>query len=75
MARGEVPVRLEAHLAERRLEAGLTQQELADQVGVNRTTLSNWETGYSAPRLWDAVRVALWLGLLVEDIWEVAADG
>ena len=33
-----------------RVNAGLTQQELADYLIVDRTTVHNWETGKSVPR-------------------------
>ena len=32
-------------LKELRKTAGLTQPQLADQIGVKRTALTNWETG------------------------------
>lgn len=33
-----------------RLEFGLTQQNLADKIGVTRMTMVYWETGRSFPR-------------------------
>ena len=42
------PKKLEG-LAPRRKAAGLTQQELADQLGIERATISMWETGASWP--------------------------
>lgn len=33
-----------------RVNAGLTQQEMADFLVVNRATVHNWETGKSVPR-------------------------
>lgn len=32
-------------LAAARVSAGLTQQELADKIGVSRTSIIKWETG------------------------------
>lgn len=32
-----------------RADAGLTQQRLADALGVDRTTLARWETGATRP--------------------------
>lgn len=37
-------------LKEKRLEKGLTQQELADFVGVSAVAISKWELGLSKPR-------------------------
>lgn len=31
--------------------AGLTQQQLADELGVHRNAVSNWERGLDTPRL------------------------
>lgn len=33
-----------------RLIAGLTQEELADSLGVSRTTVCKWESGHGLPR-------------------------
>lgn len=38
------------HIARYRNERALTQQELADQVGVSRRTLARWEAGTSKPQ-------------------------
>jgi DNA-binding XRE family transcriptional regulator len=45
------------HIRERRVAARLTQQELAEDVGVAAPTLSTWETGKLIPS--DAHKVAL----------------
>jgi transcriptional regulator with XRE-family HTH domain len=39
---GKVPV---SKVAELRRQAGLTQRQLADEVGVTESTISNWEQG------------------------------
>lgn len=38
------------NLAELRIAAGLTQNQLAAAMGVNRTAISKWETGKALPR-------------------------
>lgn len=48
--------RLAAVLTRARLTAGLTQQQLADAVGVHRMTVHRWER---AQRLPDAYQLAL----------------
>lgn len=39
------------NLKQIRKQKGLTQTELADMLGTNKTTISNYETGYSSPSL------------------------
>lgn len=38
-------------LQELRLIVGLTQQEVADELGISRTTISHWESGVQSPSL------------------------
>ena len=50
-----------SRLKDIRLELGLTQQGLADKIGVTRITMVYWETGRSFPRrvLLDELATAL----------------
>lgn len=41
-----------------RKEKGYTQGKLAELMKYQKSTISNWETGYSIPRLQDAFKVA-----------------
>jgi DNA-binding XRE family transcriptional regulator len=42
---------LESPLMHLRTLKGLTQQDLAEELGVSRTTVMNWETGRAVPSL------------------------
>ena len=53
-----------------RKQAKLSQQTLADQIGVFRNTISNWETGYSQISLENAKKVAEYFGVTIEDLLE-----
>lgn len=55
-----------------RTERGLTQEQLAVMVGVNRSTITQWETGWSQPRMAAAQRLADALGVKVSEIIEDA---
>ncbi|EKS18350.1 helix-turn-helix transcriptional regulator [Streptococcus sp. F0441] len=49
-----------------RKKARLSQQALADQIGVFRNTISNWETGYSQISLENAKNVAEYFGVTID---------
>jgi putative transcriptional regulator len=53
----------------RRKELGLTQQQLADAVGVSRQTVLSLETGDYAPSVYLALSVARTLDTTVEALW------
>jgi XRE family transcriptional regulator len=53
-------------IKELRKQARLSQQTLADQIGVFRNTISNWETGYSQISLENAKKVAEYFGVTIE---------
>ena len=44
-------IRIGEFIQELRKEKGLTQEQLAEKVGVARRTVSRWETGYNMPDL------------------------
>ncbi|MFM1994464.1 MAG: hypothetical protein RL537_1153 [Actinomycetota bacterium] len=52
-----------------RLQAGLSRQELADQVGVHYQTIGYIERGEYSPSLVLALRIASVLGASVEEIF------
>lgn len=45
-------------LIEARKAKGLTQEQLAELLNYKKSTISNWENGYSTPRLSDAFKTA-----------------
>lgn len=53
-------------IRELRKESRLSQQALADQIGVFRNTISNWETGYSQISLENAKNVAEYFGVSID---------
>ncbi len=65
--------RFGANLVWFRRKAGLTQQQLADRVGINRTVLSKIERGHRLPRLHTILKLVAALGVrncdLVAWIW------
>ena len=57
-------------IADHRAKLGLTQQELADRVGISRVAVSNLEAGMSDP---GERTVALLAGLFKIEPWELVA--
>ena len=64
-----MPERLANRLKERRTEAGLTQAELAEQVGVTRKTVNTVENGVFTPSATLAIKLADALNVPVEQLF------
>lgn len=58
------------NLKELRINNGLTQQELADRVGVKRQTISNIECGINSPSIALSKKLAKVLGAEWTDFFE-----
>ena len=70
-----VEKRLSSLIAEKRKEKKLTQQELADAAGMNRTMLSHLEQGSYVPSLQQLNALCDVLGLTVKDLEEEKGHG
>ncbi len=55
-------------IRELREKAGLTQQQVAEKIGLHWTSISQWERGRNIPREASAARLAKALGVEVQDI-------
>lgn len=62
---------LENTVYERRFEAGVTQEELAQKVGVSRQTIIAIEKGNYTPSVALALRIAKFFKVCVEDIFSI----
>lgn len=63
------------HIRELRAGREMTQQELADQVGVTRQTVIAMEQDKYSPSLETAFRVALALGVTLEQCFRYESNG
>ena len=54
-----------------RAQAGLSQQELADELGVSRQTISSLETGRYNPSIFLAHNIARFFGMTIEEALKV----
>ena len=50
------------HLRKRRLDLGLLQKEVADKLGAEETTIYNWETNRTSPRVRFIPKIIAFLG-------------
>lgn len=55
-------------LKEKRKEANLTQQEIADKLHVNRVTYTNWEKGNREPNFKNLIELANLLETTTDDL-------
>ncbi len=67
-------MRLANHLKQHRARLDLTQQDLADRVGVRRQTILAIEKGHYVPSTLLAFLIARELGMSVDDLFELV-DG
>ncbi|MEN8006271.1 MAG: helix-turn-helix transcriptional regulator [Candidatus Krumholzibacteriota bacterium] len=62
---------IQSHVRRHRLRLDLTQQELADRVGVTRQTILSIEKGKYSPTVGLALGLARELGVSVEELFEL----
>lgn len=55
-------------LAARRKAAGYSQEQLAERLGVDRSTVTRWETGETQPQPWFRRRIAQALRISLDDL-------
>ena len=55
-------------LAAARVNAGLTQTEAAEKIGVSQITISNWETGKTSPKMSIVPTIAALYKIPVHDL-------
>lgn len=68
-ARKPTNVSVETKIRNRRLELGLSQQQVAEALGLNQTTICLWETGKTAPSNNNLIRLADILGCKPGDLF------
>lgn len=58
-----------------RKNAGLTQKEVADQIGVDQTAVSFWENGKTFPRASLLLKIAMLYGVTVDELLSDQNEG
>ena len=56
-------------IEEKRVRLGLTQRDLAEIIGVDRTTMGKWELGRTVPRVEKLLALTKILDCSIEDIY------
>ena len=56
-------------MEKKRIRLGLTQQQLAEIIGVDRTTIGKWELGKAVPRIKRILVLTKILDCSIEDIY------
>ena len=65
---------MQNRIAELRSSQGLTQQGLADEMGVSRQTISSLENGRYNPSIMLAHQIARYFGLAIEEVFIFEED-
>ncbi len=60
-------------IEEKRMRLGLTQKDLAEMIGVDRTTVGKWELGRSIPRVEKLLALSKILNCSIEDVYSCQA--
>lgn len=66
---------IRSHVRDHRLRVGLTQEELAQRIGVTRQTVLSIEKGNYTPSVALALRLAGVLGTKVEALFDLETGG
>lgn len=75
MRHKEIAVSVATNIRRLRLDAGLSQEELAKKLGVSRSTVTQWESGWSQPRMGMVQKVADVFGITASAVVAEAKDG
>ena len=62
------------NIADLRVSKNMTQQRLADELGVNRSTVAMWESNASYPRADLLPKIAQVLGCEIGDLFAVSTS-
>ena len=54
------------NLARFRYAAGMNQEQLAERIGVSRSTIAKWEAGKGTPKITNLIAVSRALGVTVD---------
>lgn len=61
-------------IARIRIERGMTQQELAEKIGVTYSNVSRWERGEVSPTIKSMLKIAAVLGCSLDDLVDAAPE-
>jgi transcriptional regulator with XRE-family HTH domain len=61
-------------LSQFRARAGKTQAQTAEALGVDPATIANWENARAEPRASHVMRLALFFGIQVVDLFQALTD-
>jgi len=67
-------VEIAQRLAELRRERGFSQESLAEQLGLSRQAVSNWERAESAPDMGNLIALADLYGVTLDELLRVSPE-
>ncbi|WP_347565168.1 helix-turn-helix transcriptional regulator [Pseudoflavonifractor sp. 60] len=70
MGKGGITMNLGNHLSLARRKKGLSQEAVAEKLGVSRQTISKWETDETLPDIRQSKRLAVLYGVTLDELIE-----
>lgn len=67
-------IKIGTHIKQLRTERGMTQEALAERIGVSFQSVSKWETGTTLPDISLLPEIALLFGISIDSLFELIAD-
>lgn len=61
-------------IEELRKKEKMTQEKLAEKIGVSRQTLANWESGITNPDIVSAKKIAVLFGVSLDDLVDMESE-
>ena len=61
--------KLQISLAAARVNAGMTQEEVAKKMGISKNTVVNWEKGISEPTITQGLKLSELYGIPLDNIF------
>lgn len=72
--KGKINMELGSKIKALRLRAGMTQEMLAEELGVSFQTISKWENGVCAPDIMMLPKLSVYFGVTIDELFDLTTE-